>query len=99
MPGLEDLDKSVYFINITYPRFLSLPAAAKAASGSDADLLLELRVGRSGLGDDWLYSYTPNEGWSQVGKYLEVCSTKLFWVIDTDVSLLKGVNSEPYFHG
>ncbi|THH08280.1 hypothetical protein EW145_g2816 [Phellinidium pouzarii] len=43
LPGLESLDKSVYFINITYPRFLSLTAAAKAASDSTADLLLELR--------------------------------------------------------
>ncbi|KAL5480449.1 hypothetical protein ACEPAI_1719 [Sanghuangporus weigelae] len=66
LPGLEHLDKSIYFINITYPRFLSLPASAKAISGSEADLLLELRVGRSGLGDDWLY-----EGWTQIGKYLE----------------------------
>ncbi|KAI5121544.1 hypothetical protein M0805_002603 [Coniferiporia weirii] len=71
LPGLEDLDKSIYFINITYPRFLSLSAAAKAASQSTADLLLELRVGRSGLGDDWLYAYTPNVGWSQIGRYLE----------------------------
>ncbi|KAL5501074.1 hypothetical protein ACEPAH_9461 [Sanghuangporus vaninii] len=72
LPGLEDLDKSIYFINITYPRFLSLPASAKAVSGSKADLLLELRVGRSGLGDDWLYAYEPNEGWTQIGKYLEI---------------------------
>ncbi|EJD00360.1 uncharacterized protein FOMMEDRAFT_159034 [Fomitiporia mediterranea MF3/22] len=71
LPGLETLDKSAYFINITYPRFLSLPAAAKAASHSEADLLLELRVGRSGLGDDWLYAYVPNQGWTEVGKYLE----------------------------
>ncbi|CDO73884.1 hypothetical protein BN946_scf185016.g41 [Trametes cinnabarina] len=70
LPGLESLDKAVYFINITYPRFLAIPTAARAeAAGSD--LLLELRVGRSGLGDDWLYRYTPNKGWSQVGRYLE----------------------------
>ena len=37
-----------------------------------ADLLLELRVGRSGLGDDWLYKYHPNSGWTQIGRYLEV---------------------------
>ena len=67
------MDKSVYFINITYPRFLSIPAAAKQHAG-DADLILELRVGRSGLGDDWLYKYTPNKGWTQIGKYLEVRS-------------------------
>ncbi|KAH8109066.1 hypothetical protein DFH11DRAFT_1516044 [Phellopilus nigrolimitatus] len=71
LPGLENLDKSVYFVNVTYPRFLSLSSAAKVASGSAADLLFELRVGRSGLGDDWLYAYTPNEGWIQVGRYLE----------------------------
>ena len=73
LPGLEDLDKSTYFINVTYPRFLSFSTSQPHASGSD--LLLELRVGRSGLGDDWLYRYTPNKGWSQIGKYLEV---KLF---------------------
>jgi len=32
---------------------------------------MELRVGRSGLGDDWLYRYTPYKGWSQIGRYLE----------------------------
>ena len=60
----------MYFINVTYPRFLSLPST-KVESGG-ADLLFELRVGRSGLGDDWLYKYTPNKGWSLVGRYLEV---------------------------
>lgn len=69
LPGLESLDKSVYFINITYPRFLDIPANAHAQG---ADLLLELRVGRSGLGDDWLYRYVPNDGWKQIGRYLEV---------------------------
>ncbi|KAI0337868.1 hypothetical protein BDW22DRAFT_1339134 [Trametopsis cervina] len=68
LPGLEDLDKSVYFVNVTYPRFLSIPSAAHA---DGADLLLELRVGRSGLGDDWLYRYVPDRGWAQVGRYLE----------------------------
>ncbi|GJE93615.1 BNR repeat-containing protein [Phanerochaete sordida] len=68
LPGLESLDKSVYFINITYPRFLNIPSNARIAG---ADLLLELRVGRSGLGDDWLYTYTPHKGWSQIGRYLE----------------------------
>ncbi|OSC98641.1 hypothetical protein PYCCODRAFT_1439153 [Trametes coccinea BRFM310] len=70
LPGLASLDRSVYFINITYPRFLAIPAAARSEAAG-ADLLLELRVGRSGLGDDWLYRYTPNKGWSQIGKYLE----------------------------
>ena len=60
----------MYFINVTYPRFLSVPTVKVEDDG--ADLLLELRVGRSGLGDDWLYKYTPNQGWSLIGKYLEV---------------------------
>ncbi|RPD58194.1 hypothetical protein L227DRAFT_577242 [Lentinus tigrinus ALCF2SS1-6] len=69
LPGTENLDKSIYFINVTYPRFLSIPDAAKSTDA--ADLILELRVGRSGLGDDWLYKYTPNQGWSQIGRYLQ----------------------------
>ena len=60
----------MYFINVTYPRFLSLPSTKVEAGG--ADLLFELRVGRSGLGDDWLYKYTPKQGWTQIGRYLEV---------------------------
>ncbi len=68
LPGRQDLDKSIYFVNVTYPRFLSIPDAAES---NGADLLLELRVGRSGLGDDWLYKYTPNKGWSQIGRYLQ----------------------------
>jgi len=70
LPGLESLDRSTYFINVTYPRFLSIPNSASHISRG-SDLLLELRVGRSGLGDDWLYRYTPGTGWSQIGKYLE----------------------------
>ncbi|KAI0631533.1 hypothetical protein C8Q77DRAFT_1127375 [Trametes polyzona] len=70
LPGLESLDKSVYFINVTYPRFLAIPQSANTTP-NDADLILELRVGRSGLGDDWLYKYTPNKGWTQIGRYLE----------------------------
>ncbi|KIP05056.1 hypothetical protein PHLGIDRAFT_129115 [Phlebiopsis gigantea 11061_1 CR5-6] len=69
LPGLENLDKSVYFINITYPRYLAIPQNAPTAGG--ADLVMELRVGRSGLGDDWLYTYAPSKGWTQVGRYLE----------------------------
>lgn len=68
LPGLEALDKSIYFINITYPRFLNIPSSVRS---SGSDLLLELRVGRSGLGDDWLYAYTPRKGWIQIGRYLE----------------------------
>ncbi|KAJ3554747.1 hypothetical protein NM688_g2946 [Phlebia brevispora] len=70
LPGLEDLDKSVYFINVTYPRFLRIPSEGEG-SDSEADLLFELRVGRSGLGDDWLYKYVPGKGWIQIGRYLE----------------------------
>ncbi|EGO23046.1 hypothetical protein SERLADRAFT_471713 [Serpula lacrymans var. lacrymans S7.9] len=69
LPGLESLVDSVNFINITYPRFLVIPSSAAGSTG--ADLLLEMRVGRSGLGDDWLYRYVPNEGWELTGRYLE----------------------------
>ncbi|KIJ67199.1 hypothetical protein HYDPIDRAFT_127044 [Hydnomerulius pinastri MD-312] len=69
LPGLEYLNQSIYYINITYPRFLVIPPSA--ADGSGADLLLEMRVGRSGLGDDWLYRYVPSQGWELIGRYLE----------------------------
>jgi len=37
-------------------------------------MLLEMRVGRSGLGDDWIYEYNAKTGsWKEIGKYLEVC--------------------------
>ncbi|KAF8590350.1 hypothetical protein K439DRAFT_1330017 [Ramaria rubella] len=63
LPGLENVNITEHFQNVTYPRFLSLP------SGS---MLLEMRVGRSGLGDDWLYEYTGTDGkWKEIGKYLE----------------------------
>lgn len=32
--------------------------------------MVEFRVGRSGLGDSWLYEYTPGHGWDLVGRYL-----------------------------
>ncbi|KAJ3778118.1 hypothetical protein FB446DRAFT_679990 [Lentinula raphanica] len=67
LPGLEVLDKDVYFINVTYPRFLRIPAH----NGSSTDLLLEMRVGQAGQGDDWLYHYTPGHNWTLVGRYLE----------------------------
>lgn len=70
----------MYFVNITYPRFLQIPKVAQEGSG---DLLLELRVGRSGLGDDWLYQYIPNSGWRQIGRYLEVLFT-CYIVVDAD---------------
>ncbi|TFY81680.1 hypothetical protein EWM64_g2333, partial [Hericium alpestre] len=28
-------------------------------------------IGRSGLGDDWLYAYSAGTGWELIGKYLE----------------------------
>ncbi|TFK51516.1 hypothetical protein OE88DRAFT_1680346 [Heliocybe sulcata] len=68
LPNLTTLDKNTYFINITYPRFLRIPETARVGK---EDLLLELRVGRSGLGDDWLYTYTPGKGWELAGRYLE----------------------------
>lgn len=85
LPGLEDLDRSVYFINVTYPRFLMIPSTVNSASGAHktflisvqgltdegSDLVMEFRVGRSGLGDDWLYRYTPGKNWTQIGRYLE----------------------------
>lgn len=36
-----------------------------------SDLIMEFRVGRSGLGDDWLYRYTPGSNWTLIGRYLE----------------------------
>ncbi|KDQ57950.1 hypothetical protein JAAARDRAFT_34765 [Jaapia argillacea MUCL 33604] len=69
LPGLESLDPQTYFINITYPRFLSFPPTS--VPSNEADLVLEMRVGRSGLGDDWLYKYVPWSGWELVGRYLE----------------------------
>ncbi|KAJ8509343.1 hypothetical protein ONZ45_g8479 [Pleurotus djamor] len=81
LPGLESLEKSTHFINVTYPRFLRIPPKEKGKGTSlEPDLLLELRVGRSGLGDDWIYHYYPGNAssstqqfsgrWSLVGKYL-----------------------------
>ncbi len=67
---------------MTYPRFLSIPSPGPGISASSeeiagADLLMEMRVGRAGLGDDWLYAYVPGDNgesgkWTLVGKYLEV---------------------------
>ncbi|GJJ14379.1 hypothetical protein Clacol_008643 [Clathrus columnatus] len=63
LPGLESINRTEHFESITYPRFLSLPSG---------DLLLEMRVGRSGLGDDWLYTYSGKDGkWTDIGRYLE----------------------------
>jgi len=63
LPGLENIDRSEHFENVTYPRFLSVPSG---------NMLLEMRVGRSGLGDDWLYEYDGKTGkWNQIGRYLE----------------------------
>ncbi|KIJ31449.1 hypothetical protein M422DRAFT_185901 [Sphaerobolus stellatus SS14] len=63
LPGLETINRSEHFENVTYPRFLSIPSG---------NMLLEMRVGRSGLGDDWLYEYDGQVGkWKEIGKYLE----------------------------
>ncbi|KAJ3873865.1 hypothetical protein F5051DRAFT_431824 [Lentinula edodes] len=67
LPGLESLDKNVYFINVTYPRFLRIPVL----EDTSADLLLEMRVGQAGQGDDWLYYHTPEKNWTLIGRYLE----------------------------
>lgn len=48
----------------TYPRFLSLP---KSQGGA---LLLDLRTGISGLGDEWLFVYTQG-AWRSLGVYLQ----------------------------
>jgi hypothetical protein len=71
------LSKDPHFINVTYPRFIPVPKG----SPNKADLLFELRVGRSGLGDDWLYEYTPNVGWSLIGKYLEGVNSELYFTL------------------
>ena len=89
LPGLESLDRSVYFINVTYPRFLSIPRTTDRSSTTDADLLLELRVGRSGLGDDWLYQYVPGSGWKQIGRYLEV-SVVTYYLISRQIKSVLG---------
>ncbi|KAI0312367.1 hypothetical protein OF83DRAFT_1146529 [Amylostereum chailletii] len=68
LPGTEFLNKTEYFGSVTYPRFLTVPENTRKGS---VDLLFELRIGRSGLGDDWLYEYTPGDGWALIGKYLE----------------------------
>jgi hypothetical protein len=70
LPGpASSLAHDPYYINITYPRFTHIPGHARWAGTSD--LLLEFRVGRSGLGDDWLYRYTPHLGWDLIGRYIQ----------------------------
>jgi hypothetical protein len=69
----SSLPHDPYYVNITYPRFTLIPENARNGT---ADLLLEFRVGRSGLGDDWLYKYTPNVGWALIGRYLEGVNSK-----------------------
>ncbi|KLO11961.1 hypothetical protein SCHPADRAFT_941609 [Schizopora paradoxa] len=88
LPGLEGLDLPAHFENVTYPRFLSIPSPTEGSPSAnpEADLLLEMRVGRAGLGDDWLYAYVPDEegesgNWTLIGKYLE------------------GVNNNAYING
>ncbi|KAK9472188.1 uncharacterized protein V1510DRAFT_418220 [Dipodascopsis tothii] len=67
----------MYLNKVTYPRFLLLPSG---------DLLFELRIGRSGLGDDYLYRYSAATGsWRAVGAH-----NGLF---------LKGIENNPYING
>ena len=66
LPGTESLNKTTYFDSVTYSRFL------RSSSSASASFLFELRIGRSGLGDDWLYQYEGGGNWTLVGKYLEV---------------------------
>ncbi|KAI0065217.1 hypothetical protein BV25DRAFT_1880942 [Artomyces pyxidatus] len=67
LPGLEGLNETTYFGSVTYPRFLSGPIQSKNV----AKFLFEIRTGRSGLGDDWLYEYVAGAGWLSIGDYLE----------------------------
>jgi hypothetical protein len=69
-----------HYVNVTYPRFLNIPALAK--KGDNVDLMFEYRVGRSGLGDSWMYEYTPFVGWSLIGKYLSgIQSMVVMWLL------------------
>ncbi|TFL03086.1 hypothetical protein BDV98DRAFT_565386 [Pterulicium gracile] len=83
----EALDPEIHFINITYPRFLATPSNVQSILPGMPDLLLEFRVGRAGIGDDWLYKYLPSTTsgepgvWELVGKYLQ------------------GVNNNAYING
>jgi hypothetical protein len=62
----------------TYPRFLRIP--------DTGELLLELRIGRSGLGDDYLFKYLPGSAqWMTVGS--------------NDGVYLKGVGNNAYING
>ncbi|KAL7414839.1 hypothetical protein BDY24DRAFT_440300 [Mrakia frigida] len=80
LPGLEEIERST-FENITYPRFLSLP------SGS---LLLEYRVGISGLGNGLIFVYSKDEGgkcsWKTRGVYLQGVENNAY-INGIDVSL------------
>ncbi|KAG6828246.1 hypothetical protein H0H92_008680 [Tricholoma furcatifolium] len=73
LPGLEALDTTTHFSNITYPRFLSVPPSAGDLSPGvyETDLVLEMRFGQTGLGSDWLYRYAPGRNWTVVGPYLQ----------------------------
>lgn len=61
----------------TYPRFLTLPSG---------DMLLELRIGRSGLGDSYLFRYgVANGSWRPVGPHGGM--------------YLKGIENNAYING
>lgn len=77
LPGLESLNETEFFGDVTYPRFLF-----SSPDPTNSSFILELRIGRSGLGDDWLYEYNAeNQSWTMIGKYLEVFSYR-FRVFD-----------------
>ncbi|KAK7204069.1 hypothetical protein BZA70DRAFT_268482 [Myxozyma melibiosi] len=62
---------------VTYPRFLRM---------LNNDLLFEFRIGKSGLGDDYLYHYSSKTStWSPVGKHSGM--------------YLKGVENNAYING
>ncbi|EIM80651.1 uncharacterized protein STEHIDRAFT_115529 [Stereum hirsutum FP-91666 SS1] len=68
LPGLESLNETEFFGDVTYPRFLF-----SSPDPTNSSFILELRIGRSGLGDDWLYEYNAeNQSWTMIGKYLEM---------------------------
>lgn len=74
LDSLQGHGKEYVFHEITYPRFLTLPCG---------DILLEFRVGRSGLGDEYLYRFS-----SKTHTWYEVVTP-----------LIQGVGNNAYIHG
>lgn len=74
---LDSLDgdgKKYVFDEITYPRFLTLPSG---------DMLLEFRIGRCGLGDEYIYRFSS--------------TTHIWYEVSTPV--IQGVGNNAYIHG